>query len=76
MRGRFYELLSSCIPPDLIMRTLTQTLMKKVPAAVRHETIHYASLYEHRMGQGAKHIFHLEAYIARFMSIYKRHALQ
>jgi replication factor C subunit 3/5 len=75
VRGKLYELLSSCIPPELIMRSLTQSLLRKVPPAVRHEALHHASMYEHRMQAGSKPIFHLEAYIARFMSIYKRHVM-
>ncbi len=31
-----------------------------------------AAYYEHRMQLGAKPIFHLEAFVAKFMSIYKR----
>ena len=73
IRSKLYELLSNCIPPDLIMRELTIALMAKIPVGMRHETIHWAAMYEHRMTAGAKAIFHLEAYIARFMSVYKRH---
>jgi replication factor C subunit 3/5 len=74
VRGKLFELLSNCIPPDMIMRELVQALMRKIPVAVRHETIHWAAIYEHRMQSGAKHIFHLEAFIARFMSVYKKHS--
>ena len=31
MRGKLYELLSSCLPPDKIVRSLTQALMAKLP---------------------------------------------
>ena len=75
VRGKLYDLLSSCIPPELVMRTLTQHLLKKVPMIVKHETVHHAAIYEHRMQQGSKPIFHIEAFIARFMSIYKKHAM-
>ena len=30
-----------------------------------------AAMYEHRMQQGSKAIFHLEAFVAKFMSLYK-----
>ena len=76
MRGKLFELLTNCIPPDMIMRGLVQSLMRKIPISVRHETIHWAAIYEHRMQSGAKHIFHLEAFVARFMSVYKRNLLQ
>ncbi len=65
VRGKLYELLGNCIPPDLVMRTLTQHLIAKVPDMVRHETLHNASLYEQRMQSGSKPIFHIEAFVAR-----------
>lgn len=76
VRGKLYELLSNCIPADLIMRTLTLELLKKVPPPVRHETAHHAALYETRMQSGSKPIFHIEAFVARFMAVYKKHMLQ
>jgi len=72
VRGKLYELLASCIPPDVIMRQLTIALLRKVPPGVKHEAVYHASLYEQRMQQGSKPIFHLEAFLACFMSLYKR----
>ena len=72
VRGRLYELLSSCIPPEMIMKGLTTCLLRKVPPNVRHEAVHHAAMYEHRMQSGWKPIFHIEAFVARFMSILKR----
>ena len=31
IRGKLYELLSSCIPPDTVMRTLVSIVLKKLP---------------------------------------------
>ena len=76
IRGKLYELLANCIPPDLIMRALTQELLRKVPLGVKHESIFHAAAYECRMQGGSKPIFHLEAFIARFMSVYKKHLMQ
>lgn len=75
VRGKLYELLANCIPPDLIMRSLVQDLLRKVPNGVKHESIHAAAAYECRMQGGSKPIFHLEAFIAKFMSVYKRHLM-
>jgi len=75
VRGKLYELLSSCIPPEMIMQYLVAALLKRVPVAVRHETLHHAALYENRMQGGQKAIFHLEAFLARFMALYKKHAI-
>ena len=69
---KLYELLASCIPPDVIIRQLTIALLRKVPPGVKHEAVYHASLYEQRMQQGSKPIFHLEAFVACFMSLYKR----
>ena len=39
---------------------------------LKHEVAHWAAFYEHRMVTGSKEIFHLEAFVAKFMSIYKQ----
>ena len=75
VRGKIYELIANCIPADLIMRSLVQALLRKVPTMVRHEAVHHAALFEHRMQSGSKPIFHLEAFIAKFMSAYKKHVM-
>jgi len=75
IRSKLYELLANCIPADLIMRALTQELLRKVPTSVKHEAVFHAAAYEVRMQGGSKPIFHLEAYIAKFMSVYKKHLL-
>jgi len=73
VRGRLYELISSCIPPDLIFQQLTIALLKRCPKPVQHEALHHAAIYEHRLQAGEKAVFHLEAFLARFMSVYKKH---
>ena len=75
IRAKLYEVLSSCIPPELVMSTLIKALLPRVPQPVRVETLHFAAIYEHRMHGGQKPVFHLEAFLARFMAIYKRHAV-
>ena len=35
----------------------------------------YFDFQEHRMQQGSKPIFHLEAFLAKFMSIYRRYVM-
>eukprot|EP01101_Sappina_pedata_P007983 TRINITY_DN432_c0_g1_i1.p1 TRINITY_DN432_c0_g1~~TRINITY_DN432_c0_g1_i1.p1 ORF type:complete len:501 (-),score=175.04 TRINITY_DN432_c0_g1_i1:61-1521(-) len=70
VRNKLYELLTHCIPPEVIFQSLVNELLKRVDADVRYELIHWATYHEHRMQCGSKPIFHLEAFIARFMSIY------
>ena len=71
-RDMLYELLTNCIPADVIIQTLTRELMKSMDDQLKHEMTHWAAFYEHRIQLGSKDIFHLEAFVAKFMSIYKR----
>lgn len=72
-RDKLYELLTNCIPADVIIQTLTRELLKSAgDDSLRHEIVHWAAYYEHRLRLGSKDIFHLEAFIAKFMAIYKK----
>ncbi|KAL2480878.1 Replication factor C subunit 3 [Abeliophyllum distichum] len=71
VRGKLYELLVNCIPPDIILKRLLYELLKKLDSELKHEISHWAAYYEHRLRLGQKAIFHLEAFVAKFMSIYK-----
>lgn len=72
VRSIFYELLSHCIPPSTIIKELTFRLITQVPSDLRSEVISAAALYEHRIKQGAKYIFHLEAFCAKVMVLLER----
>ena len=39
---------------------------------LKSEVTQVAAYYEHRLQLGQKEIYHLEAFVAKFMSIYKR----
>lgn len=71
VRGKLYELLANCIPPELIIKTLLLELLKRLDQELKHGTVHWAAFYEHRLQEGQKAIFHLEAFVAKFMSLYK-----
>ncbi|KAG0475658.1 hypothetical protein HPP92_015344 [Vanilla planifolia] len=71
VRGKVYELLANCIPPEVILKKLLLELLKKLDSELKHEICHWAAYYEHRMRLGQKSIFHIEAFVAKFMSIYK-----
>ena len=73
VRGKLYELLSNCIPADTIIKTLTTELLKKCDENLKIQVCHWAAYYEHRLQSGQKAIYHLEAYIAKFMQIYKQY---
>jgi replication factor C subunit 3/5 len=72
IRDRLYELLSQSVPPDTIFKELVDDLIKNCDITIKAEVIKYAAMYEYRMQQGSKHIFHFEAFVARFMAIYKK----
>lgn len=72
VRDMLYELLVNCIPADVIIQTICKELMKAVDDMLKHEIIFWAAYYEHRIRIGSKEIFHLEAFVAKFMAIYKR----
>mmetsp|Transcript_9376 Transcript_9376/g.15431 ORF Transcript_9376/g.15431 Transcript_9376/m.15431 type:complete len:356 (-) Transcript_9376:907-1974(-) len=72
VRGKFYDLLSNCVPADMIIKKLMLELMRTMDSELKHEVAQWAAFYEHRLQLGNKPIFHLEAFTAKVMSIYKR----
>eukprot|EP01089_Gocevia_fonbrunei_P019401 TRINITY_DN6862_c0_g1_i1.p1 TRINITY_DN6862_c0_g1~~TRINITY_DN6862_c0_g1_i1.p1 ORF type:complete len:363 (+),score=52.92 TRINITY_DN6862_c0_g1_i1:67-1155(+) len=75
VRGRLYELLGHCIPPEVILKKLLLALLNDLDATIKFEVTKWAAFYDHRLQCGNKPIFHLEAFVAKFMSIYKRFIL-
>lgn len=76
IRDRLYELLSQGIPPDVIFKGLVKILTKSCDIEIKAEVLSFASLYEYRMQLGSKQIYHLEAFVAHFMSTYKKYLSQ
>ncbi|KAL7424117.1 Replication factor C (RF-C) subunit [Cryptotrichosporon argae] len=75
VRGKLYELLSHCIPPAVVLKTITERIVDKVDDSLKPQIIHWAAFYELRMRQGSKKIFHLEAFVAKVMTVYKQYTL-
>ncbi|KAF1743678.1 hypothetical protein MXB_1677 [Myxobolus squamalis] len=73
IRSKLYELLSRCIPSDIIMKELLMGLLPFLDNVIKNETIQLAAHYENRLRKGSKAIFHLEAFIAHVMFNYKRY---
>ncbi|KAI5858459.1 P-loop containing nucleoside triphosphate hydrolase protein [Tricharina praecox] len=69
VRGKMYDLLTHCIPPTTILKLLTFRLIERIDDQLRAEVIKWSAFYEHRIHIGTKHIFHLEAFVAKFMRI-------
>ncbi len=74
-REKLYELLINCIPPSIIIKNLAMELMKNLDDELKHDVLEAAAFYEHRIALGSKDIFHLEAFVAKFMAVYKQYLL-
>uniref|UniRef100_A0A7R9U8Q8 AAA+ ATPase domain-containing protein n=1 Tax=Pinguiococcus pyrenoidosus TaxID=172671 RepID=A0A7R9U8Q8_9STRA len=72
-RQMLYELLTNCIPGDVILDKLTQELLKNLDAQLKPEITRWAAFYAHRIAMGSKEIFHLEAFVAKYMAVYKKY---
>lgn len=69
-REKLYELLVNCIPASIIIKTLAKELMKNLDDTLKQEVMEWAAFYEHRISLGSKEIFHLEAFVAKYMALY------
>ncbi|TDL25665.1 P-loop containing nucleoside triphosphate hydrolase protein [Rickenella mellea] len=72
VRAKFYELLSHCIPPTVILKTVAERVVERVDESLKADVMHWAAIYEVRMRVGSKKIFHLEAWVVKIMSLYKQ----
>lgn len=76
VREKYYELLTHCIPPDVILVNLTNYILEKVDVEIKHDVVMIAANAEQRMAKGTKPIFHLESFAARIMELYKAYILR
>jgi replication factor C subunit 3/5 len=72
-REKLYELLVNCIPATVLLKTLLQELVKNLDDSLKKEVVEWAAFYEYRLAMGSKEIFHLEAFVAKFMALYKKY---
>jgi replication factor C subunit 3/5 len=75
VRAKLYDLLTHCIPPTTILKTLTFRLLNLVDDELKGQVIEWSAFYEHRIRTGTKVIFHLEAFVAKFMRILEMHLM-
>ena len=75
VRAKLYDLLTHCIPPTTILRTLTFRLVALIDDDLKPEVIRWSAFYEHRIKTGTKVIFHLEAFVAKFMRIFEMYLM-
>jgi len=72
VRTRLYELIAHCIPPEVIFVGIQKELVKVCDGELKTELCQIAAFYEHRLQKGNKAIYHLEAFVAKFMAIYMK----
>ena len=72
VRGQLYEVLASCITPETILTNLAGQLMKNLDTSMKCQVARWAAHYEHLMKRGSKPIVHLEAFVAKFMYLYRK----
>lgn len=75
VREKLYDLLSHCIPATVILKTLTFKLIPMIDDALKADVIKWSAFYEHRIKTGSKVIFHLEAFVAKFMRIFEMYLM-
>lgn len=75
LRSMFYELEAHLIPTELIFRTIVSELLKYGDIRTKKALLELAACYEHSMRVGSKKIYHFEAFVAKFMVIFKRNLL-
>ena len=73
IRGRLYELLVNCIPPEIILQNLAKALMRRLDETMKHKVVFWAAHFDARMQRGSKPIMHLEAFVATFFAEYRSH---
>jgi len=74
-RDKLYELLVNCIPATVILKTLVGCLIINLDDALKHQVVEWAAFYEHRLAMSSsnKEIFHLEAFVCKYMALYKKY---
>lgn len=75
VRSKLYDLLTHCIPPTTILKTLTFKLLALIDDGLKGEVVQWSAFYEHRIKTGTKVIFHLEAFVAKFMRIFEMYLM-
>lgn len=73
IRDRLFELLCHCIPADLIFKNLLKELLNNCDGQLKPDIVALAAQLEHQMNLGDKQIFYLEAFVVKFMSVYKKY---
>ncbi|CAM9208340.1 unnamed protein product [Ectocarpus sp. 8 AP-2014] len=80
VRDSLNELLVAGVPASLVLKTLMHHLIAHTnlvgEEGVKRQIVKWAAVYEHRICVGSKDILHLEAFVASFMDVYKKHTVK
>jgi len=78
--------LTKGITADMIFGILAREFLKKgaandsksaaLPEPIKPDVLKFAVMFEHRCKEGSKAIFHLEAFLARVMALYKGYQIK
>lgn len=60
------------VPFPIPFQGLVTELLSNCDGQLKTEVAQMAAFYEHRLQLGNKAIYHLEAFVAKFMAIYKK----
>lgn len=71
VRNHLYELLVHCVPPCEIFRRILHTLLPVVDSSLIEPITDAAARYEAMSHNGKNPIYYLEAFVARFICIYR-----
>lgn len=51
-------------------------ILLNIDDCLKAEVLKWATFYEHRLHLGSKEILHLEAFVAKYMSIFKTYIIE
>lgn len=71
-RKTLQELLAHAVPPDVVLRRIVEEILRIADDEICPEICRVAARFDQNLTNGAKPIFHLEAFAARFMQIYAK----
>ena len=54
------------------LQGLLKELVNNCDGQLKGEVTQFAAFFEHRLQLGSKAIYHLEAFVAKFMAVYKK----
>ena len=72
IREKVYDLLINCIPGEYIVKYVVEELSIYADDRLKLQLLYWAAYHEVRMQMGNKPIFHIEAFLARIMNIFKK----